>query len=346
MSKDFGTTKKGEKASLYTIAAGNCSADISDYGATLVSFVYTDKAGKATDILLGFDSAAGYEENGGCLGATVGRNANRIGKGHFVLNGKDIQMPINENDNSLHSGPDVFYRRMWKTDGVSADGTAITLSLDSPDGDQGLPGNFTLQVTYQMTADASLHIRYEACCDQDTICNPTNHSYFNLDGHDSGKILDQKLQIFADRFTVVADGSIPTGELRPVAGTIFDFTEGRVIGQNIDDDEEQFIYTAGYDHNWVVSDEKGEMKKMAVVYGAKSGLALACCSDLPGVQFYAGNFIPEMEGKGGVKYSPRTGLCLETQFFPDAVNQEGFAKPYLKAGEKFESETVYHIFEQ
>ena len=200
-------------------------------------------------------------------------------------------------------------------------------------------------VTYSLTDDDAIHIRYDAKADQDTIMNFTNHSYFNLAGQESGSVKDQLLQIFAQAYTPVVDSkSIPTGEIAPVAGTPMDFTEEKPIGQDIDADFEQLKFTGGYDHNYVLSDHAGEQKVMARAYSKKSGIAMEASTDCCGVQFYAGNFIGEQTGKGGAAYHDRSGFCLESQFYPDAINQKNFPSPVVKAGEEYRSETSYRFY--
>ena len=340
----FGITKKGEAASLYVLKNKNgMIAKVTDYGATLVSVLVADKEKRTTDVVLGYDNVTGYEEHTCFFGATIGRNGNRIGNSRFTLNGKEWVLEPNENENSLHSGKNGFDRTVWE---VKLQGeNQITFHHYSPQEEQGFPGNMDVLVTYSLTDDDTIHIRYDAKADQDTIMNFTNHSYFNLAGQESGSVKDQLLQIFAQAYTPVVDSkSIPTGEIAPVAGTPMDFTEEKPIGQDIDADFEQLKFTGGYDHNYVLSDHAGEQKVMARAYSKKSGIAMEASTDCCGVQFYAGNFIGEQTGKGGAAYHDRSGFCLESQFYPDAINQKNFPSPVVKAGEEYRSETSYRFY--
>lgn len=340
---DFGTCSGGT-ARLYTLKAGAYTVSVSDFGATLVSFAISDDGGQTTDVVLGHDNAAEYEAGGGHLGATVGRCGNRIGGSAFELNGKKIQLTPNENGhNNLHSGPNYYGKRLFAAEPVNEKENSVTFVMDSPDGDQGFPGRLTLRVTYTLTEKGALTISYEAVTDADTICNPTNHAYFNLNGEGSGTILNHVMQISADRFVCIDNESIPTGELRPVGGTAFDFREPKEIGRDIAADDEQLRNGTGYDHCFCLSDHVTALRKIAEVYSAKSGIRMEISTDLPGMQFYAGNYLKDMTGKNGVIYHDRDGFALETEFFPDAVNHSNFDKPVLRAGETFHSETVYQL---
>ena len=341
---DFGTTKKGEKASLYTITNGNgMKAALTDYGAVIVSIVLQDKNENDTDVVLGYDSVTGYEENGCYFGAVIGRSGNRIDKGRFTINGKEYQLDINDNENNLHSGLNGFDSRIWTVERISEN--SVVFALEDADMEQGYPGNFKVSVTYTLTDENTLVLHYEGCCDQDTVANMTNHVYFNLGGHASGSILNHTLQLSAKEYTPVRDAqAIPTGEYAPVAGTVMDFTQPRRIGQSIDDAFDQLVFTGGYDHNFVLKREKGSVEKFADAYCAETGIYMEAFTDLPGVQFYAGNFInPDMAGKNGAVYQKRQGFCLESQFYPNSINQEGFASPLLKAGEKYDTTTCYRF---
>ena len=337
----FGTDKNGNSYSLYTITNANgTQVKVTDLGGTIVSILFQDKNETLRDVVLGFDTPDEYIENGGFLGAWVGRSGNRINKAKFALNGKEYSLPVNDNENNLHSGLDYFHTRPVSAEVKGED--TVVFSIEDNDLRQGYPGNFKASCSYTLTDEDALRIRYTAQSDQDTICNMTNHSYFNLGGSDAGSIEDEILLLSAKEYTPVIDGqAIPTGEYAPVAGTPFDFTEPKPIGRDIGADNIQLKYVKGYDHNWVVQREKGTTLRLAEAYDPKTGICMEVYSDLPGVQFYAGNCIPEMKGKGGAAYRPRVGFCLETQFYPNAINQEGFAKPVLKAGETFESVTTY-----
>ena len=334
MKKNFGILPTGEQASLYTITCGALTATVTDYGAHLVSLWVPDKDGNLADVVLGHDDANGYRTGKAFLGATVGRNANRIGGASFTLNGETVQIPVNENSNNLHSGPDYYHLRMWEV--VSHSETSITLRLVSPDGDQGFPGRAIMDVTYELDPNGGLHIVYEGDCDKDTVFNLTNHSYFNLAGHDKGSAMDQLLTIPGQHFTPADAQSIPTGELRHVDGTPMDFRTPKAIGRDIEEDYECLKLQGGYDHNWEVCGNP-----CAILQDPTSGRTMKVYTDLPGLQFYAGNFIDET-GKGGTYYGKRSGIALETQFYPDALHNPDWAQPIVKAGEHYHSETVYY----
>lgn len=337
MKKSFGTLPSGEATFLYTISCGKLSAAVTDYGATLVSLLVPDRDGVTADVVLGYDDCNGYRTgNGACLGATVGRNANRLKGASFDLNGKTYHMSQNEGGNNLHSGPDFFFHRLWKP--VSHTENAVTLELSSPNGDQGFPGNAVIQVTYALTADGALHIQYKANCDRDTVFNFTNHSYFNLAGHDqTGKAMEQLLTIPGRFFNPDDAENIPTGELRPVTGTPMDFRAPKPISRDIGADYEPLKLQGGYDHNWEVF-----CNPCATLSDPVSGRSMSVCTDCPGIQFYAGNFLNET-GKGGVHYGKRSGVALETQFYPDSLHHPDWPQPVTRAGETYRSETVYRF---
>lgn len=340
----FGKTKKGEEATLYVLENRNhTTVKVTDYGATLVAFLFTDKNGKKQDVVLGYENVTGYEENNSYFGATVGRNGNRIANSQMVINGKVWKIEANENGNSLHSGKNGFNNRMWKV--AKSSDNSITFSHFSPQEEQGFPGNMDVEVTYTITENDTLEIAYQAKADADTVMNFTNHSYFNLGGQDSGVITGQKLQILAEAYTPIKDSTcIPTGEIAPVAGTPMDFRTMKPIGQDIDADFEQIKLTGGYDHNYVLSDKTGEMRIMANAYCEETGIAMEAATDCCGVQLYAGNSIGAQKGKNGVIYGDRNGFCLESQFYPNAVNQENFPSPIVKAGEIYTSKTTYRLY--
>jgi len=293
----FGTTKDGKEALLYTLSNKNgMEISVTDYGAHLVSVLVPDKDGKKRDVVLGFDSVTGYETDGSHFGATIGRNGNRIAGAAFELHGKTYQLAKNENNNNLHSGPDGYDYRLWDVE--EADDSAVTFVLMSPDGDQGFPGNFEVSVTYTLTDENAVEIHYEGSCDQDTVVNMTNHSYFNLAGHDAGSIENQTLVLKAEQFSPVIDSaSIPTGEHAPVQGTPMDFTSEKAIGAEIEADFEQLKLTGGYDHNFILDKAvEGSIELMAVASCKESGITMEAFTDLPCVQFYAGNFIAPVTG--------------------------------------------------
>ena len=337
MKKTFGILPSGEEAYLYTISCGGLTATVTDYGAHLVTLLVPDREGNPADVVLGFDDANGYRTgNGGFLGAIVGRNCNRLKDSTFTIGEKTYHMTPNEGNNNLHSGPNNYHNRMWKTVSHSTD--AITLELRSPHGDQGFPGNAVIRVTYRLDHEGGLHIVYDAVCDQDTVFNLTNHSYFNLAGQDQvDKAMDQLLSIPGRWFNPDDAQNIPTGEQRCVEGTPMDFRTPKAIGADIGADYEPLHLQGGYDHNWEVF-----CNPCAILSDPVSGRSMAVYTDCPGVQFYAGNFLNET-GKGGIYYGKRSGVALETQFAPDSLHHPEWPQPITKAGEKYHSETVYRF---
>ena len=344
--REFGTLSTGEKISIYQIAnAGGAYAEVIPYGAILVKVCVPDQNGKLTDVVLGYDNVKEYEVNSCFFGATIGRNGNRIANAAFTINGKEYHLAANENENNLHSGPNGFEKKIWDVF-VPETGDSVVFSRVSPDGENGFPGEFRTSVTYRFTDDNNLQIHYEGISDQDTVANLTNHSYFNLSGEGSGQILDHMLRIDAARFTPVADGkAIPTGEAAPVAGTPMDFTAFKPIGKDIEDSFAQLGFTGGFDHNYVTDNyAPGKVRTIAEACSDVTGIHMEVTSDLPCVQFYAGNFIKEEQGKNGHVYHKRDGFCLETQTEPNSVNQEGFHSPVVKAGDLYQTTTGYRFF--
>ncbi len=338
---DFGSLKDGSKASLYTITNKNgLKAEITDFGANLVRLFVPDRNGKLDDVVLGFDDAEGYSENPSYFGSTIGRNANRIGNASFVLDGVTYKLDVNDNENNLHSSfEDGYNKRFFKAQIKGED--SVCFSLSSKDGDQGFPGNLEMSVTYTLTDDDELVLTYTGRSDKDTIFNPTNHSYFNLSGHDSGSAMHCKLMLNSVRLTPVVDGSIPTGEYMELEGTPFDFKELTTIGDRIDDKDKLLAIGKGYDINYVIDKKENEYGLAGILADEKSGRKITVYTDLPGVQFYAGNCIKTQKGKNGVTYKKRHAVCLETQFYPDAINHPNFPQPVLKANEEFKSVTTY-----
>lgn len=340
----FGSIQSGKKATLYILENKNHTVvKVTDFGATLVSVLFADKGGVMKDMVLGYDDAASYEKGTSCFGATIGRNGNRIKDARFTIDGKEWVIEANENGNSLHSGKNGFNHLMWEM--KESGDNYVTFYHYSPQEEQGFPGNMHVTVTYTLDDEDTVHITYNAKADADTVMNFTNHSYFNLAGHDSGVMLDQKLQLFADAYTPDEDShSIPTGEIAPVAGTPMDFTTMKPIGQDINADFEQLHFTGGYDHNYVLSDKPGTMRQMAKAECDASGIAMDAYTECCGVQLYAGNFIGTQTGKGGVTYGDRHGFCLESQFYPNAVNEKNFPSPVVPANTEYHSETKYHFY--
>lgn len=340
----FGSIQSGKKATLYILENKNHTVvKVTDFGATLVSVLFADKDGVMKDMVLGYDDAASYEKGTSCFGATIGRNGNRIKDARFTIDSKEWVIEANENNNSLHSGKNGFNHLMWEM--KESGDNYVTFYHYSPQEEQGFPGNMHVTVTYTLDDEDTVHITYHAKADADTVMNFTNHSYFNLAGHDSGVMLDQKLQLFADAYTPDEDShSIPTGEIAPVAGTPMDFTTMKPIGQDINADFEQLHFTGGYDHNYVLSDKPGTMRQMAKAECDASGIAMDAYTECCGVQLYAGNFIGTQTGKGGVTYGDRHGFCLESQFYPNAVNEKNFPSPVVPADTEYHSETKYHFY--
>ena len=342
----FGETK--DKNAVYSYLLKNANgmeAEIIDFGAILRVLKVPDKTGKFLDVVHGFDTVDGYEDhNDTYYGSTIGRCGNRIGKAEFRLNDVLYKLDKNDGNNNLHGGFRGYEHRIFEVSEVNdTDEPSVCFYLNSPDMDQGFPGNLNFYVTYQLTNQNELKISYKASSDKDTVINPTNHSYFNLNGNDADTILDQEVLIAADQFTWADAESIPTGELVSVDGTPLDFRSFHTIGERIEDDYLALKYGGGYDHNYCVNDT-GKMKKIAMLRSRESGILMEVESDLPGMQIYTGNFIKgNQTGKNGKVYQKRSGVCFETQYYPDAVNHDNFKKPIFKAGEVMQSETIYRF---
>ena len=343
--RKFGELTTGEEIQLYHLENNSGAyAEVMDYGAILVKVCVPDKNGVLTDVVLGYDDVQQYEVNGCYFGAIIGRSGNRIGGAKFSIYGREYQLAKNENDNNLHSGPNGFEKKIWNVKNVDQEKQSVTFSRISPDGENGFPGEFQVSVTYEFTEDNTIRIHYAGISDQATVANMTNHSYFNLAGEGSGKILDTYLTIHSKEFNPVDEHSIPTGEYAAVAGTPMDFNKSKKIGQDIEADFQQLKYTGGYDHNYVTDNyAKGSRRVIAEAYCEKSGITMDVISDCPCVQFYAGNFVIDEKGKNGHTYNKREGFCLETQVEPNAVNEEAFHSPILEAGEKYQSFPAYHF---
>lgn len=338
----FGRTPQDEPVELYTLRNGAVEAAITNYGATLVRLRAPDRSGKAADVVLGFDTLEGYLGEHPYFGSTVGRYANRIGKGRFSLAGAEHTLARNDGENHLHGGVRSFGRVLWKgRDASGASGPAVELIYLSKDGEEGYPGELSAKVTYSLSASHELRIDYEATTTKETVVNLTNHAYFNLAG--DGDVLGHELWIDADRFTPVDAGLIPTGELRGVAGTPFDFRQPTLIGARIDQQDEQLKLGRGYDHNFVLDGTAGgAARSVARVREPGSGRVLQVLTSEPGLQFYSANFLDgSVRGKGGKAYARRSGFCLETQHYPDSPNKPGFPSTVLKPGERYRSTTIY-----
>jgi aldose 1-epimerase len=339
----FGKMPDGTAVEVYTLADGPVEARILTYGGIILSLKVPDRSGKVADVVLGFDDLDGYVSNSNgpsasFFGAIIGRYANRIGHGKFALDGKTYSLPLNNGENSLHGGPHGLNNVVWNSKSIE---NGVELSYLSKDGDSGYPGNLSVTVRYTLVKN-DLKIEYAATTDKDTVLNLTSHSYFNLKGQGQGDILNHQLLLKASRFTPVDANLIPTGELKPVAGTPFDFTKQTAVGDRIDANDEQIRLGHGYDHNWVIDGNGGTLSLAAEVYEPTTGRVLKVLTTEPGVQFYTGNFLDgTIKGKGGAGMGRRTALCLETQHFPDSPNHPAFPTTELKPGQHFHSVTVY-----
>lgn len=336
----FGTTKDGKDVYSYTIRNKNgMAAVVLTYGGTLQALYVKDKHGKQKDVLVGFDDLQGFEERSDYQGVLVGRYANRIAGGKFTVNGKEIHVTKNEKDITCLHGGGEFSRAVW-TAKVLAE-NAVEMSYTSPDGAEGFPGEMTASGVYTLTEDNALKLSYKATCTADTFINLTNHAYFNLGGFDSGTVLGTELCIRASHYTPTDEHSIPTGELRPVEGTAFDFRTAKAIGKDIGEKDEQLILCGGYDHNFCLD---GDADVPAVeAFDPESGIGMKLYTTLPGVQLYTGNFLCGTVGKKNLPMYKHAGFCLETQFYPDSPNRPEFPSCLYKAGEAYTSETVFQF---
>jgi Galactose mutarotase and related enzymes len=339
----FGTAD-GKSIDIYSIRNSKAvEVRITTFGGTVVSLKVPDKSGNLDDVVLGYDSLGEYETAKGYLGALIGRYGNRIGKGTFSLDRKEYKLAVNNGANHLHGGLKGFDKVVWTANAsIQADGPHLELTYLSRDGEEGYPGNLNVKVEYILTDSNELKIVYSATTDKPTIVNLTNHSYFNLAGAGKGSILDHQLTLNADRFTPTDNGSIPTGELRRVKGTPFDFTKSTAIGARIDQDDEQLKFGNGYDHNFVLDKNGDDLSLAATVYEPTTGRLMEVFTTEPGVQFYTGNFLDgSSKGKGGRTYPRRSGFCLETQHFPDSPNKPKFPSVVLRPGETYSQTTIY-----
>ena len=334
----FGSLR-GRPVTRIRLTDGPCSAEILTYGAALRSLTVPDPTGKPVDLVLGFDTVEDYVNQDCYIGAIVGPVANRIGGAACLVNGRALALDPNEAPNCLHSGLAGFDKAIWTVE--SASDRAVTLSHVHPDGLGGIPGDLRVSVTYTL-AGRCLRIDYRVVSDRDTICNPTNHSYFNLNGHESGSVEGHSVCIHAARFTPADAAGIPTGEILPVARTPMDLRQPKSLRAGLSAEYDQLRLARGYDRNW--APDGAGFRRIAAVCGDRSGIRMTVWTDRPGVQFYTGNFLPAgLPGKSGAVYGPRAGLCLETQAFPDAPNHAGFPSIALKAGEIWTSRTEYRF---
>ncbi len=343
--KPWGTTPSGQSVSLYTLTNKHgVQARITNYGGTLVSLLAPDHRGRLADVTLGYDTLGGYVKDigGTYFGALVGRYANRIARGRYVLDGTPYAAYVNNPPNSLHGGRIGFNKKVWTAVPHGGEGSpALTLRTVSPDGDEGYPGTLTVQVTYTLRDDNALQIDYAATTDKDTVVNLTNHAYWNLNGAGSGPVLTQVMQINADKFLPIDKTSIPLGEPEPVAGTPFDFRHPTPIGARIGSKDTQIANGAGYDHTFIVSGTPGTLRLAARAYSPQSGRVLSMLTTEPGVQFYTGNFLGKQVGKGNRLYVRRSGFALEAQHFPDSPNHPRFPTTELRPGQTYRQTTVY-----
>lgn len=343
----FGNCGNQEEATLYSFENKNgMRMEVTDFGATLYALYVPDENGVLQDVVLGYEDASVYDSGRGThFGATVGRCANRTGYATFTLNGKTYHLNKNCGEHNLHSGPDSYSLRMWTVKQVTDN--SITFSLHSPDGDQGYPGALDVDVTYTLTEENAVQLDYCVTIDQDTPVNITNHSYFNLNGHDSGNILNHQLWVGADYYTGTDENSITTGELIPVEGTPMDFRQKKAIGQDVEADYQALHWAGGYDHNWCIDRYDGqkfenrEVRKVAELEANANQIKMEVYTDLPGVQVYISNALTQEPGKRGVVYAKRQAVCFETQYYPNAINHEHFEGPVCKAGEYLKTRTIY-----
>ena len=340
VKSDFGSVE-GRKVELYTLTnSRGAEARIITYGGAVVSLKVPDRHGRMGDVVLGYDDVEGYLRQTSYIGALIGRYGNRIARGRFTLNGREYTLATNNGENHLHGGIKGFDKVIWQARPLA--GASLLLSYLSRDGEEGYPGNLHTRVVYTLTDQNELRVEYTATTDKATHVNLTQHSYFNLRGAGDGDILGHHLTIYANRFTPTDAGAIPTGELRPVAGTPFDFRRPRAIGERINADEEQIRLGKGYDHNFVVNGRKGVLRKAAEVYEPTTGRVMEVWTTEPGIQFYSGNYLDGTSvGKGGRAYAYRTGFCLETQHYPDTPNKPNFPSTVLRPRGRYRTTTVY-----
>ena len=338
----FGTTEDGKEIYLYTLEnSSGMKAVVMNYGANLVQLLVPNKYGRVDDVVLGYDKLETYFGNIGFFGATVGPNANRIADASFTLDGMKYCLKANDRKHNLHSDEtEGYHKQVWNAK-ITDD--SIIFMLDMEDGKLGFPGNKKNTVTYTLTEDNELKIHYKITTDKKTVLNPTNHSYFNLSGEGSGEVLDHKIKFYASKYTPVTADFIPTGELLDVADTPMDFREFKKVGDEINADFEQIALAGGFDHNWVIDNWNQNVQLFAEVEDEKSGRKMYVYTDLPGFQFYVGNFANTKGGKNGHTYNGRGGFCLETQFFPNSVNEPSFPSAVFGPEKPYESTTVYRF---
>ena len=338
--RPFGKTKAGEEVEVFTLKDSGYTVEIITYGAAIRA-INVPVGGSLRDVALGFDDIAGYESNKSYHGAVIGRIGNRVANAKYEMDGKTYNLDVNDGPNSLHGGFIGFDKQVWS--GAEEQGALVLTLVDKEGTAAGYPGNLEVRTKYTLE-NGELGIEYSAACDKDTPINLTNHCYFNLAGHDAGSIVNHKLQIFSHKITPVNENMVPYGELMDVTDTVFDFRELTEIAPGIERSCPQLKLGGGYDHNWVLSNEPYRELAIAAVL-EYDGLSMACMTTKPGIQFYAGNMMSGEIGKGGAVYAKRTGLCLETQFFPNSVNIPQFPNSFLKKGEVYNHKTVYKFRE-
>ena len=342
----FGKLPTSESVYLYTLSnQTGMKVEIINYGAIVVSITAPDKNGKLEDVVLGFDNLEDYLNDNSFIGTIVGRFGNRIYNGKMILEGKEYQLTINDGENHLHGGPKGFHKVLWNAVSIENESAqALKLSYHSRDGEEGYPGNLNIEVTYTLTNNNELRIDYLATTDKPTVVNPTSHTYFSLSGSPVNSILNEELQLYADNITPVNKTLIPTGELMKVENTPFDFRKPHKIGERIDEKNEQLEFGKGYDHNWVLNNYNGSVRKVGELFEPTSGRLMEIYTDQPGIQFYSGNFMNgTLKGKKGIIYNYRSALCLEAQHFPNSPNQPNFPSVKLNAGVKYKQQTIYRF---
>jgi len=340
----FGETKEGTPVDLYTLKnAGGVEAKIATYGGTVVSLYVPDRQGRMGDVVQGFVTLEEYIEKSPYFGCLIGRYGNRIAEGKFTLEGETYTLACNDGSNNLHGGMKGFDKVVWDAEALESDaGPSLELKYLSRDGEEGFPGNLSVTARYTLTADNGLRLDFSATTDKPTVVNLTHHSYFNLAGEDD--VLNHEVMIASDKFTPVDANLIPTGELRPVQGTPFDFTTAKAIGAGIGQDNEQLKFGGGYDHNWVLNKPEGELGIAARVFDPASGRVMEVLTTEPAMQFYTGNFLDgTLVGKGGQTYMHRSALCMEPQHYPDSPNQPDFPSVVLRPGEEYRNTIIYRF---
>ena len=337
-----GNAPDGAQVHAYHISNEKMEVVVLDYGCIIRNIIVPDKNGNKVDVALGFDNLEGYFDNDCFLGATVGPTANRIANAKYFIDGREFNLPVNDGPNNLHTDmAKGFHKRVWNAEESD---NSVKFTLNSADGDMGFSGNRVFTLTISLSKDNELSLHYHASSDSKTLINMTNHSYFNLGGHNSGSILRHALKLNAIEYTPVIDSAaIPTGKIETVKDTPFDFTTSKTIGQDIDADNEQLKFVGGYDHNFVVDGADGTLKEFAVASSPDTGITMKCFTTLPGFQLYVGNFLKASGAKNGATYVPRNGFCLETQFYPDSINQPSFPKPVFGPDKEYDTETVYQF---